>query len=298
MATMSQSPQPLAVVHRAGTRKECRALALVLDAVDIRYEILAEAGGFALVVADLDETRARAELDAYVQENRDWPAKPPAVPLQAAGWGGVCGYIAVLLIVDLLVQREAFGFDWFSAGKTRAGLIRQGEMWRAVTALTLHSDLPHLAANVLIGGLIGLFAGQMLGSGLAWGSIMFGGTLGNVLNAWIRSAGHSSVGASTAVFAALGIVAAYSWKRRRHPGISRLQRWAPLVGGVVLLGFLGTGGERTDVAAHVTGFLSGLALGAVYGTLGNRLILSARTQFLLGAGAVGVLALAWVLALR
>ena len=166
-----------------------------------------------------------------------------------------------------------------------------------VTALSLHIDLPHLVANLVIGGLFGLFAGRLLGSGLAWFSILIAGTTGNLLNAWIRHPGHTSVGASTAVFAALGIVAAYTWKQRREVSAPRLARWAPLVGAVVLLGYLGTGGARTDVTAHVAGFLSGVLLGALYGKLGDRVVPAAGGQFLLGLGALAVLALAWTLAL-
>jgi membrane associated rhomboid family serine protease len=287
----------LEVVYRSGDRKECRALALVLAAAGIDHQVQAESGEFALVVAPRDAGRARAELEAYARENRDWPTHAAAVPHRADGWTGVIGYVGVLLIVGLLQQRDAFGFDWLSAGKTQAGLIRQGEWWRAVTALSLHVESSHMVANLVIGGLIGLFTGQLLGSGLAWMSILLGGTAGNLLNAWIRSESHSSIGASTAVFAALGIVAAYAWKRRRQPGVSRLKRWAPIVGGVVLLGFLGTGGARTDVPAHVAGFLSGLLLGAVYGALGDRLVLGARTQWVLGMVALATLALAWTLAL-
>ena len=168
--------------------------------------------------------------------------------------------------------------------------------WRTVTALTLHADARHLAANIVFGGLVGLFAGQLLGSGLAWFSILIAGAAGNLLNALIRNPGHTSVGASTAVFAALGIVAAYVWKRRRHLHASKLVRWAPLVGAVVLLSYLGTGGVRTDVAAHVAGFLAGVVLGAVYGKLGSRMESVAGSQRLLGGTALAVLALAWALA--
>jgi hypothetical protein len=36
----------------------------------------------------------------------------------------------------------------------------------------------------------------------------------------------------------------------------------PLMAGIILMALLGTGGERTDVGAHLFGLLSGLALGA------------------------------------
>jgi MYXO-CTERM domain-containing protein len=163
--------------------------------------------------------------------------------------------------------------------------------------LSLHANASHLVANIVIGGLIGLFAGQLLGSGLAWLSILIGGAAGNLLNAWIRQPAHTSIGASTAVFAALGIVAAFAWRQRRDVQTSRLARWAPLVGGIVLLGYVGTGGARTDVLAHVTGFFSGVLLGALYGRLGHRVVLAPSIQLLLGLGALAVLAFTWTCAL-
>lgn len=294
---MENRHQQLDAVYRSDIRQECLKHALVLEAVGIDYEVHKKVGEFTLVVAAQDVPRARAEIDAYTRENRDWPTAAATPPQQFCGWGGVLGYAAVLLLTAILARHEMFAFDWFAAGKTQAGLIRHGEWWRTVTALSLHVDAAHLIANMVIGGLFGLFAGQALGSGLAWVSILVAGAAGNLLNAWIRPSGHTSVGASTAVFAALGIVAALTWQRRRHLQTSKLARWAPLVGGIVLLGYLGTGGVRTDVAAHVTGFLSGVFLGVLYGKLGNRVVLGAGAQFFLGMAALAVLVLAWALAL-
>jgi membrane associated rhomboid family serine protease len=216
---------------------------------------------------------------------------------RADGWNGVLGFVAVLALMAVLQQRHAFGIDWFAVGKTHAGGIRQGEWWRTVTALTLHADLEHVLSNLVIGGLVGLFAGQSLGSGLAWCSILIAGALGNFLNAWVHAAEHTSVGASTAVFAALGLLAAHAWWQRRTLRTARLERWGPIVGGVVLLSFLGTGGGRTDVAAHVFGFLCATPFGVLCGKPGVGAMSSPRTQFLLGLTALTILAVAWALAL-
>ena len=294
---MQSRQQPLETVYRSGTRKDCLEQALVLQAVGIDHEVHKDAGEFTLVVAAPDAVRTRAQLDAYAREHRDWTTKAVTFPQRAGGWGGVLVYAAVLLLVAIFQHQDIFASNWFAAGKTHAGLIRHGQWWRTVTALSLHVDPSHLVSNLVFGTMIGLFAGQLLGSGLAWASILIAGAAGNLLNAWIRQPGHTSVGASTAVFAALGIVSAYVWKRRRHVQASKLARWTPIVGAVVLLGYLGTGGARTDVVAHVTGFLCGVLLGALYGNLGNRIVFAARAQFLLGIGALAVLALAWALAL-
>jgi len=99
------------------------------------------------------------------------------------------------------------------------------------------------------------------------------------------------VGASTAVFATLGLLAAYSWRRRRDPGDRWAYRWAPLVAGVILLGFTGAGGERTDVLAHLGGFAMGSLAGLAHA--GLRAPRGRLAQLIAGGLALAVLWLAW-----
>jgi len=79
--------------------------------------------------------------------------------------------------------------------------------------------------------------------------------------------------------------------------MSKLVRYTPIIGAVILLSYLGTSGERTDVFAHVAGFLAGLLLGALYGRLGDRMMVGLRAQFLIGIGALAFLGMTWVIAL-
>jgi membrane associated rhomboid family serine protease len=118
------------------------------------------------------------------------------------------------VLFDVLKRNQAFSLDWWRAGMSHAGLIQEGEWWRAVTALSLHADTVHLAGNLGFGLVFGFLAGQLLGWGRAWFGMVFAGALGNALNAFVQAPSHASVGASTAVFATLGILAAYSWTRR------------------------------------------------------------------------------------
>ena len=73
-----------------------------------------------------------------------------------------------------------------------------------------------------------------------------GGAVGNGVSALVQPPPHTAVGASTAVFAALGLTAAYVWRRRgegpsgwpaRWPA-----RWAPIIVAVILLTWTGSGG--------------------------------------------------------
>ncbi len=293
---MDKKPISVEEVY-SSSRKGCLHHGLVLEAAGIPYQIRQKPGESIIVVPASLAARARAEIDAYTRENKASPSGKTTVLAQGSGWAGVLGYAIVLLLMFLLQRQGILSEEWFDAGKTHAGLIRQGEWWRTVTALSLHSDSIHLVANIVIGGLIGLFAGQLLGSGLAWTSILFAGAAGNLLNAWVRDPRHTSVGASTAVFAAFGIVATFAAIRRRHTRTSKLARYTPIVGAVILLSYVGTSGERTDVFAHVAGLLAGLLLGALYGKLGDRIIMGTRTQLLFGIGAVASLGLTWLIAL-
>ena len=292
--------QPPESVFTSTSRSEARERALVLKSVGISHVVRHVGGESYLLVEAGDVALARAELDAYEKEN----AHPPA-PIEdlrsvehANGWVGVLGYAVVLIAVSLADRADLFNMDWFTAGQTRAGWIREGQWWRTVTALTLHAGLPHLVGNIVIGGLFGLFVGKALGPGIAWTGILFAGAMGNLVNAYLEDPRHTSVGASTAVFAALGMFTGSMWHRRRHAAPTSLARWTPLVGGVVLLGYLGTAGVRTDVSAHVAGFASGLILGIVFARLGGTSVSTRGTQLLLGVMSVAVVAFAWAVALN
>ncbi len=166
-----------------------------------------------------------------------------------------------MTLIAWLADNSVFGSDWYQLGRVDGTLLREGEWWRPITALTLHSGLRHLAGNIIFGTLFGLFAGRLLGSGLAWFAIVVSGAMGNVLNTLLLESSHRSIGASTAVFAALGLVAGYVWRAK----LMSQERWpyrvGPIVGGFALLMYTGTGDANTDIGAHLMGFLCGFSSG-------------------------------------
>ena len=137
----------------------------------------------------------------------------------------------------------------------------EGQWWRLVTALTLHADWQHLLGNLLIGGVFISRLCRDLRSGPAWLLLLAAGALGNLANAWLQNPAHRAVGASTAIFGAVGILAAISMVRYRH-NLRPRRRWVlPVAAALGLLAMLGAGGENTDLGAHLFGFLFGLPLG-------------------------------------
>jgi membrane associated rhomboid family serine protease len=175
--------------------------------------------------------------------------------------------------------------------------VRAGEVWRVVTALTLHADVGHLLSNLGFGALYGFFAARLIGPGMAWLAILLGGAFGNLANAWLQAPEHRSIGASTAVFAALGLLAAYSLRVQMTRGQSWAYRWGPLIGGIALLGFTGTGGENTDVTAHGTGFVAGAVLGLGASYLGAPTLARVALQRATATLALALVIGAWVVGL-
>src|SRR5207245_1142953 len=82
------------------------------------------------------------------------------------------------------------------------------------------------------------------------------GAGGNVLNAVLRGAHHSAVGASTAVFGAIGLLGGLQFGRKRR----RRGAWLPIAGSLALLAMLGSDREA-DIVAHLFGLLVGGVLG-------------------------------------
>jgi len=285
------------VVFESRSLAVCQELALVLQAMDIHCKISAEPR-HALLVPGPVASRANEQLLAYLSEARKPVQAQPPVPKQSSGIAGVVAYVSLLLMFAYLQSHQSFGVDWLASGRIDSAAVLSGEWWRTVTALTLHLDLAHLTANLVFGAAFGYFAGQLFGTGLAWAGILLGGSLGNYLSAWLQGPGHRSIGASTAIFAALGLLSAFTWRRWRRPDEKLLKRWSPIFAGIALLAYTGAGGERTDVLAHLTGFVCGLLMGVAYGAAGKRILLSAPAQRILVLLALFALTLSWMLAIQ
>ena len=148
-------------------------------------------------------------------------------------------------------------------------MIDRGEWWRPFTALFLHKDVGHLAGNLVGGVIFATLVARSVGPLLGWTMILACGTLGNIITSRLTyPEPFLSIGASTAVFAALGILSGFgiSETLRERVGQPWLRITAPVLAGVILLGWLGGGHDpQTDVLGHVFGFGSGLAAGAAAG---------------------------------
>jgi membrane associated rhomboid family serine protease len=284
----------LEIVASTRSRGRAEAWSLALSSQEIANRVRSSHGVWQLSVEEREAARARAVIDAYERENVARPAAPEA-PREYGPTGIGFALAAAILLFFLVTGPRDFSVAWFERGSGDAAAILAGELWRAATALTLHADFTHAFGNALACALFVTVVCRAYGPGAGSALILVSGIAGNLMNAAYHEAHHSSVGASTALFGAIGILAGMQFTRRRRQQTRRTRAWIPLAGGLGLLAMLGTG-ERADLGAHLFGLLAGAGLGA-----GAALWIGrppgAAAQWLLGAGALATLSAAWLVAL-
>lgn len=289
--------EDLRVVFESRNRQSCSDRALVLTAARIPHQVVDDGVSAVLLVPAEHSAEAVEELRLYDDENPPVVTKPQKRVTYQDAVPGVIGYFLVVCTVAGLAGYSYFGHDWFAAGRVDGNLIRNGEWWRTITALTLHSGARHLVGNVVFGIFFGIFAGRLLGSGVAWLAIVVAGAMGNAANTLLLESTHRSIGASTAVFAALGLVAGFVWRGQLMSQERWSYRYGPIVGGLALLMFTGTGGPDTDIGAHLLGFVCGFGTGMLLTILGP-VPTDSRRQAVAGAIALAIVTSAWFVALR
>lgn len=272
--------------------------ALVLVAAGIDCQVVTDGARVAIRVEAANAAAAVSELAAYAADNRHSTAPPLRLRPFRAGFAGAMVYCCVLLFVYGAAARGTLSIDWLSIGDAQADLIVTGDWWRALTALGLHADDAHLFANMIAGVFLALVLSQILGSGFAWFLILVAGGLGNAANAFFQASGHAAIGASTAIFGALGLLAVLMTRYQRSFLRRGLRRWAPIAAGLMLLAFLGVEGDRIDVGGHIAGFVAGGLLGAGVLSLGEPATrVYGSAQYAFGTFALVLFAGAWFVGL-
>jgi len=225
-----------------------------------------EQSGFSVAVAPKHAQAVLMEWQLYDEESRARPHTKPVLenrmhPLRldvASIW------VLSLLGVFFLQGRDPTLIARFCNSTT--AMMVHGEWWRPLTSLFLHRDMDHLLGNALLGGVFCVLVAQVTGAVRGWTLILACGTIANALNAASRMPGEfRSLGASTATFAALGILVGYAtrqaWSLRSFQGFRML--FAPLIAGGIMLSWFGVGTDagNTDVVGHMLGWLVGLPAG-------------------------------------
>jgi len=277
-------------------RDQADEWAVVLAAGNIPHRLRPRLDGWALIVSTRDAEAAREALDAYERENIadtvDVDADAVA-PVPGAAVVGVA--IGLLLIGFFAVTGTRAGRSiWFERGGADAERIVAGEWWRTVTALTLHADAPHVIGNAGASAVLVGAVSHQLGPGVGLCVLLLAGAGGNALTAAAHGTHHDSVGASTAMFGAIGILGATRVVSRGRRRAARTS-WMVVAASLALLALLGTS-PGSDLLAHLFGLLLGGVLGLA-ATPAMRRPLRPLVQWALAVAALAVVVGAWLCAL-
>ena len=282
-------------VYRHREQRSLNDAAFVLTALAVPFQVQQWDNDWVLYVPQDRVAYASEQLTLYFRENSQVRFRPPDSPAIDSGWAGVLGFLLVIWAAPWFESWVLYG--WREAGVMSAGSVLDGQWWRTVTALTLHADFPHILSNSLFGALFGGLLARQLGSGIGWLFIVSAAALANGCNAFWQPGSFRSIGASTATFAALGLLAAVVWRRGFFKNRDWRRSFAPIFAAIAMVAFTGVGGENTDVFAHFFGFGSGLCIGFAAAALPTR-ALRLMNQWLAGGASLSLVGGAWLLALR
>lgn len=262
---MPWEPENLVEIGRFSTSAEAHEFGLVVLSQGENYWLDREGEDWVLLVVPEKADFLAHQLDLYEEEILHWPPPEPSAHEYPTGLSPVFVWAFLLILSYGASLYWPVLQEW---GRVDADAVRGGEFYRVLTALFLHADFGHLLSNLLIGGFFLFFCARQMGAVLAVIATFAAGAGGNFLNVLLyQPEPHFSIGASTAVFGTVGLLVAYPLGNGQFQGNRRiLQRsLIPILAGMALLAFLGTGDEFTDTTAHLTGFVSGIFLGLFLG---------------------------------
>ena len=241
-------------------RSQAQALdwSLVLISQGIESTVMqrSEDGAWVLELETTDVARATESIAAYERENT-------TIWRHELKWTGLLFDARAVVCYALLALFFWFGtvsqINFTAAGQVSRPATLNGEWWRLFTAVTLHADIAHMAANFTTGIVFLGLAMGCFGAGQAVLLSLLGGALGNVATIALRDNSVPSLGASGMVMASLGLLSAHSLLAARHER-PRVLVGRGIIAGCLLVVLLGLS-PKSDVIAHVGGFIAGLALG-------------------------------------
>lgn len=239
---------------------------LVILAMGECYWLVPSGEEYRLLVESRIVERARDQIVRYERESVGWPPRRIVEVEPTHETSPITPMLWALVVAELFYAQGRWPAITARGAMDAHAVFDQGEWWRLATALFLHADTGHLISNALIGILLFTVVISTFGRGAGWLLLAGASLAGNLMIAAIKyPAPYRSLGASTAIFAGIGLLTGRAIGRLRHT--AQPHRWramlVPFAAGLAILGLYGTGGMLTDVGAHAAGFLAGLVFGIV-----------------------------------
>ena len=251
---------------------QCEA-ALLAEGVSLRWIQAEDPGAMLLDVPTSDVERVIATLSELFAEEAARPRRPPERPplppllLQPAFATGLS--MAVLLLVFAWISGGAeLASAWYRQGALVTAAVGfgpdfgghwGGEWWRLVTAATLHADAAHATGNAVFFLVLGWAAAERIGNGMMVVVWLFTAVAGFAASLLLSDA-TLTVGASGGLFGLLGLAAGHGLRTAVFQQDPRRYRLRVFGSAVMLLAFTAFS-PRSNIWAHVGGFVAGMGVG-------------------------------------
>ena len=278
----------------ARSKREAMDFGLVLASQGLVSTVTRIEDQWGVMVAEDDYDRSVETLRIWKNENLGWKWLNP-LPTAAGKffhWGSLAWALAT---VAIYFWSTAPGIK--EAGMMDSQMVAAGQWWRLFTAVTLHADLPHLLSNITSGLILLGLAMARYGTGIALLIAFLSGVGGNVAGFLLYPDAHRGLGASGMVMGALGLLAIASpadgWDRQVGIGLIMRGIVATFLM-LVLIGF----SPRSDVVAHVGGYVGGVVFGLVMMHLSAKALKDSITSLAAAAVLFLTVIITWWLALR
>jgi membrane associated rhomboid family serine protease len=254
-------------IHNKNSRKQADLILVVLASQSVRAVIDTGIDGSCdILVPDDDVVKAQQQLKKYAMENKYIQTPVSHVPTGFFFSPAALALAFFLAAIHYFITTRGLHNQAILNFGSSSYYLSQGQSFRAVTALFLHSDTDHLIGNMA--GIL-ILAGPVLrvtGYGQGFLLLLASGTAGNLIAESFGRDLQLSIGASTAVMAAAGLLGA----RRmtigappEHSAFPKLKGLVPFAAAATLTAMF-SHGENTDVSAHLFGFLAGTGIGLCY----------------------------------
>jgi rhomboid protease GluP len=201
--------------------------------------------------------------------------------------------------------QQGYGIAWnvglvvqpgpvLARGALIPALVAQGEAWRLVSSVFLHSGIAHLGFNMLSLYFLGSFTEEAFGRTRFFALYLFSGVAGGLAYLYFGEFNEPAVGASGAIFGLLGGVLGYAMRRGTFSWQNPLIRQLLIL--LALNLYLGFSIPNISNTAHLGGLAGGFAFGWLMApTVYSRKRLRALSPVAIVLGAEILLLATWLL---